>query len=303
MSHIRPYALEHAENAYQSNVGNQINSLQPRSGKGIKITSHNNSHLIEATQTYKRDCMVNKGTFDYNAEYFVNDVVVVTQSISGSQLGTYVCINYVPPAVMDSTLLIGTIAPNVASWGGTITQDYANGYRHYNNNIYYPTTKKLGPETSVPESYWTVTASQSFWQQLGSSGNQMWTVYNESASYSVGDEVLVDPNNNPAYTVQGPATSSAPLCYGLFQCLVPVPAYNSASSNGGRNIGSAYYPIYPTIPSSSLVTVSGSTYNQNYWFPISPMFASQVCINGLPITIYVNGIKSGSVFNSTLPYP
>ena len=304
MNYLRPYPLEHAENSYLNGVGKNVNNLHPKAGKGIKITSHNNAHLIEATQTYDANKMRFKGAYDIDAEYFVNDVVVVPTSISGSTSGTYVCVNYVPPQIMDSTLLVGTVAAQIASWGGEINEDYANGYRR-DNNVYYPTTKTFTPITGVVESTWTVTASQSFWQILGGSSGVNWRgTYDESSSYEVNDWIFVDPYKTPAYSIPLVSTSGsqAPLSAGEFICVVPVPAYTSGS-NGGHNTGSYWYPIYPLPLSSSQVVISSSVYNQVHWGPISPMFNASFCSNGQTVDVFVNGIKSGSIFNYKPAYP
>ena len=68
-----------------------------------------------------------------------------------------------------------------------------------------------------------------------------------------------------------------------------------------------YYPIYPTIPSSSATIASDSGYNiaanQTYWQPLAPMIQLNLCVNGATQTAYVAGVISGSVFNpDLLPY-
>jgi hypothetical protein len=137
----------------------------------------------------------------------------------------------------------------------------------------------------------------------GGGGINWKGVYNESSSYAVNDWVFIDPNRIPPYPNLAPTSASAPFTYGEFICKVSVPAYNSSSLNGGRNTGSYWYPTYPLPPSSSQVIISGSTYNQIYWDAVSPMFASQFCVNGSTQTVLINGVISGSVFNSKPAYP
>jgi hypothetical protein len=213
--------------------------------------------------------------------------------------GSYICIKKIPSAKNNYNLFLSSVVPAYTSAGSVASDAIANSYRWPQYNNYFPTTANTSSIMSIIDSGFTIQASQSFWVPVGGAGSKLWAIYDESASYSVGDEVILDPNKSPPYTVQGPYTSSAPLCYGLFQCLVPVPAYNSGSPDGGRNTGSAYYPIYPMIPSGSQVTYSGSVYNQNFWQAISPQFKASFC----SVNVWVNGVISGSQFNSTLPYP
>jgi hypothetical protein len=149
--------------------------------------------------------------------------------------------------------------------------------------------------------------------------------------------VLVDPNitytNESGSVIPYTATGSytKPLISaGVFVCTRFVPAvgqdslfllnYVSASYKAtGQAITrdladtfrqytyNVYYPIYPLIPTSSEVLVSQSSWtvtaNLNFWDAISPMMPIDVCINNITKTLYVNGILSGSTFNSaSLPY-
>jgi hypothetical protein len=312
--YIRPYPLEHPDNSYLNALGQGVNSNKVVAGRGIKITSHNNSHIIEHNKEYANEKMRFIGNYDFNAEYFVNDVVTISSSISGSSVGTWVCINYVPAGIMTSDLLIGTVAPNIDSYGGSITEDYANGYRRA-NNIYYPTTQTFTPIAGVAESYWTVTASQSFWQILGGSGGLNWmSDYESSASYAVNDVVRVFPNASSSYvdwdnspltigtTDTFTSSSNCPICAGLFICVQPVPTFDE------RNDYNIAYPIYPEIPLNLQMTApvfseegtSSLNANIRYWEAMSPMFAAQLCNNQ---TMFVNGFLSGSNFNmGWLPY-
>ena len=259
--HIRPYPLENPDNAYLNALGAGLNNNKFKSGKGIKITSHNNSHIIEHNKEYANEKMRFIGTFDPSAEYFENDVVVVSSSISGSTSGTYVCVNYVPPQIMDSTLLIGTVAAQVASWGGVVTEDWANGYRHNNNNVYYPTTQVFTPITGVVENTWTVTASQSFWQILGgSSGDVTLVQYNPVSTYLPSQMVYVQPWDDASlrgyYNYNSMVGNSASAAIktsmpGTYLCLAATsPQLNTTTGSIFSGSHGVDIPTYPPVNNS-----------------------------------------------------
>lgn len=245
--------------------------------------------------------------------------------------GTYICVNDVPgfydylsvasssvTILSGHTLLGSQIYPDAhrtiqnLSLENNLPKSCWTYIRYININ-YYPTvpeTGKIMSNIAVWDENNCEKVNGRYWEQIGgSSGSSInpWVVYDDKAAYKVGDQVIVDPNRTDPYPILGPTTSSAQLCYGLFQCLVTVPAWTSASlgsgSEHGRNTGSYYYPIYPTPPQGSWVLVSGSFMNRPHWQPISPMFPAQFCLGGVTTTVYVNGVVSGSVFSSHLNYP
>jgi hypothetical protein len=134
--------------------------------------------------------------------------------------------------------------------------------------------------------------------QAGEAGLNWANVFNMTGSYNVNDVVLVDSNVTYSVPFEFTGSSSVPaLCPGLFLCINAVPA--SAS----RNSYNVYYPVYPTIPSSSVRTVSGSLANQTFWQPLSPQKKMTICIDGTSVVAYVNCVISGSTFDPTqLPY-
>jgi hypothetical protein len=122
-----------------------------------------------------------------------------------------------------------------------------------------------------------------------------WTVYDESASYSPGDQVKVDQDIQYSQSF-GLAPLLSP---GLFVNIIKVPP----ALSGSRNSYNYYNPMYPTIPTSSVVTVSGSQANLNFWLPLSPMTLLNQCNGNTTQQIWVNSTISGSVFNlANLPY-
>lgn len=161
-------------------------------------------------------------------------------------------------------------------------------------------------------------------------------VFNTQISYFPGDVVFVDPlltytQNGENLTFDSNISGSrAPIAGGLFICNYPIstaemtidvlvnlvgPAIeggggiiNEDNANLYRNYDqNNYYPMYPMIPTSSFVYTDVSGYNSfanyNFWSPLSPMFKSQVCIDGSTTVCFINGSISGSVFDMTkLPY-
>jgi hypothetical protein len=148
----------------------------------------------------------------------------------------------------------------------------------------------------------------------GSSSVNLWKTFDLSASYSVGDEVVVDPYKIPTYSiplVTYPNTSTVPmLTPGLFMCQIAVPLLTlmsssiSSSVTSSRNSYNCWYPHYPTEPMSSLKTVSGSAANQVIWKPLSPQFLDQNCLSDGTITqTWINGFLSMSFNMAQLPAP
>ena len=157
--------------------------------------------------------------------------------------------------------------------------------------------------------------------------------YDFTQEYWPNDLVYVDPNQvykdqngNPiSFTSSGSGLPA--INGGVFICSNHVPPFTADSTTFTSQVVPAfggtvpsdmansyrwysyncYYPIYPTIPTSSqaLVTVGSSQVlaNQTFWTPISPQTKMTICVDGEPIVAFVNCILSGSMFNlDTLPY-
>jgi len=206
------------------------------------------------------------------------------------------------------------------------SSSFTSGSNYYLRHSATPTTSSISnpnpwllfpiaSATLIPIGYVDTNTSQSIKQAfvrqmlttdvISSGGNGItWRgLYDESASYSPNDEVFVDPNLGH-YTLPFQVDSSSfiqPLCGGDFICKVAVP---SAAISGSRNTLNYWYPIYPPIPTSSVIMVSGSMANQVIWDPVSPMFLSVDCdYLGNNINTFKNGVVSGSTFDlARLPY-
>lgn len=143
----------------------------------------------------------------------------------------------------------------------------------------------------------TLMVSDRIKQKLGGGGIKNKGTYNETGSYSVDDLVYVDFNKT--YTVPFTVASGSAfpaLVAGTFLCV------NNVPTSASRNSRNYYYPIYPLIPSSSVVTVSGSLANQTFWQPITPLLPMTTCINNVTQNVWVAAYASGSFIPSQLPY-
>ena len=135
-------------------------------------------------------------------------------------------------------------------------------------------------------------------KKIGGGGLNWAGVYNETGSYSVNDLVFVDFHGTYSVPFTVPSGSAFPaMTAGIFLCVAAVP------SVGSRNSYNYYYPICPTIPSSSVVTVSGSVANQTFWQPINPLLSMSVCLGGQSTQTYWIGAFPSNTFNmAQLPY-
>lgn len=135
-------------------------------------------------------------------------------------------------------------------------------------------------------------------QQGGTAGMNWKGTYNETASYSVNDVVYVDFHSSYSVPFTVSTGSAFPaLSAGIYICVNSVPA--SAS----RNSYNYYYPIDPQIPSSSVVTVSGSLANQTFWQPITPLVEMKTCVSGQNTkTQWICAFSADTFDLSQLPY-
>jgi hypothetical protein len=177
-----------------------------------------------------------------------------------------------------------------------------NGFRHaWNKLIRWCQSNTLQTSTDIKvttnSSGTSLEISDKIKKKIGGASTP-WKPFNDSASFAVNDLVYVDPNGTYVEPFTVASGSSVPaLSAGLFQCSIPVPAVPA------RNTYNYYYPVCPTIPTSSVITFSGSVYNQTFWQPLAPMLPMQTCINGSSVTVFMNGQIIGATFDLTkLPY-
>lgn len=326
MSFIRTYPLEENINSALNAIGHVSNAHNVHAGRGIQLRHTSQGVEIHNSREYRKDSLTWQNIYDPTLEYFPDDVVVVPAWMSyvdynSSPLTltpqTYVCINYVPPATNTTAAFFQVVA---AYNGSQLSNDQANYYRWYQFNNYYPfvLSGSTAPQPTRIGTYgaYSIVASQSFWQPIGGGGGSsavpLWKTFDLSASYNVGDEVVVDPYRNPPYSlplVIYPNTSSVPmLTPGAYMCQVAVPQLTlmsssiSSSVTSSRNSWNCWYPHYPVEPSSSLKTVSGSLANQVVWYPIAPASLELQCIDGGVTYQWNCGYISQSFNLAQLPY-
>jgi len=139
----------------------------------------------------------------------------------------------------------------------------------------------------------------------GGGGGWNWKgTYAESSSYAVNDVVFVDFNKTYSVPFTVDSSSRFPaLCAGIFLNTTAVPSIASGSISSSRNTLNYYYPMNPTIPSSSMVMVSGSLANQTFWQPINPLVQMSVCVGGSSTKTYWMDAWTTDTFNlAQLPY-
>lgn len=190
MSLLRPVSIgTNSVTQWGNTVVKSINQNNIYAGdNNIKIVKTSTGTSISLTPQYNAERLIWKGDFDIDAEYFPNDVVRVnpdnTYFNSGSMQnlqmdstnitgydecpitpGLYVCMQYVPPAYSDETLL-NTLLPQ---YGGTIPYDIAYTFRLYDYNIYYPIYPEISSSatSSVATSFgFNIIANTNYWQAL-----------------------------------------------------------------------------------------------------------------------------------------
>jgi hypothetical protein len=254
--YIRPYPVDSVQDSYASHVGNEINNQRLKAGKGIRLTQHGGNTVIENTNTRLQEGMVYRGVYDFNEQYFPNDVVYVDKNktyidqnnqtmsfaSSGSQglsPGTFICLYYVGPAWQTKDYLISSIYPVYTAQDGIVTDDMSDHYRHYDCNIYYPTSNPITGITRKTEVSWTTVVSQSFWAPLGgigAGGGFNWqTPYKElnpSQSVAIDTWVYVSPNSNLATAgiIDADSGDNVTVIPGIWAALKTVPVQTVSAS-------------------------------------------------------------------------
>ena len=284
MSTLRPYPLDLNHNAYINQLGKSVNSQTLHGSKGINIKKTSDGIHISAETMARKDNLTWLGFYDFNAEYFPNDVIVINPNQSyvdqnNSPLtltpgNTYVCINHVPPSSNNSS----SFADAVVSYGGTVSSDLANSYRWYQYNQYYPpATTTTFSQSIILYSGYTIVASQSFWQPIGGVGGGMTFVglRNTTSSYTPNQIVLIQPwdivsisgsldsaSLASGFTASAASQSSMPGYYLNLIAAAPfIPPSGSFTGSKSFLTGSTVYNI-PTQPFVS----SGS----QYWQMLTP---------------------------------
>jgi len=282
MDNIRPFPVQ--DNAFVSNLGNVVSSHNAIAGKGINIKHDSAGYHISAKNNPRHENTVNRGGYDFTAEYFPNDIFIVDATSSyvdqnGNNLrtatppilvGSYVCNIYVPPSSNTSSSFLNVIVPAYADSGATPNDMTANAYRWYQYNNYYPFSGSQTQGSVLDGSGYNIQTSQSFFSPLGAPA--------QNGAFAI---VMYDTSGSTAY--QGGTIAYVPTQFTLAGITVLPGTYglvtgqNTSVSPTGNQI--------PQIPVPSTGTV--------YWIPIAAgMVQANSSAGGANKVFYVNATST-----------
>ena len=185
----RPVPPFSYSDAHYSGMIDSANSNKVVAGKGIRIEHGSGGTIVHNNVApIFPNAMRFVGTYDYTSGYHINDVVYVDPNIpitdqtgnvipnyqpSGSLVlpicpGLFVCCRDVPPIGSDYNYLINSVLPAYTSAEQTISDSYADSFRHYQYNIFYPIFPVIPLDRVmwVPEHDWYVQANSTYWTPL-----------------------------------------------------------------------------------------------------------------------------------------
>jgi hypothetical protein len=284
---IRPYPIGDNHSSHIGNIGETVNSHNIVAGHGIRLTGNSEGVHVAAISQPRPNYINLRGGYDFNAEYFPNDLIVVDATSSyfdqnglpisagsGSPsigVGTWVCTNYIPPSSNTSTFLVSGIVPAYQAAGGFPTDTIANSFRWYGYNIYYPVTCSM-TQTVISTSGFNIQCSQSFWLPLAAAAPTSSIPFgsyagdwNDSSSYAGGQIVQVKS------TLVSGGVTIQPGTYALRPGLSTVPS-----------------PSGSMVPQFPLPTGGGTV----YWdiIAFAPNVYSDCGLNGT--NIYINSSQT-----------
>lgn len=185
---IRPNPPSQVGNAWGSLVGQVVNDHRLHGGSGIAITHGSNGTHISLTNDLDPVNFTNQGTYNFSSSYDPGDVVFVDPNIiytdqdgdiipftatSSSVLppisgGLFVCTRYVPPLGYDDDMLTTYVIPAYTSQSQDITGGFADTFRLYDYNVFYPIYPLIPTASLTTASYAgvIVTANINFWAPL-----------------------------------------------------------------------------------------------------------------------------------------
>lgn len=186
--YIRPRPPYEYVDAHHNQIISEINNHRLIAGPGVSIRRNQGGTVISVPPDGNQSCLNFCGTYNFASSYHINDVVFVdpnqtyhdesgsaipTDYVSGSRTlpivpGLWVCSYPIAGIGIDYGYLTGSVAPNFAASGQSITSDFSNTFRHYQYNVYYPIYPVIpgGYVTYVSESSWTTIANQTYWLPL-----------------------------------------------------------------------------------------------------------------------------------------
>jgi len=190
MNVIRPFPLNNGLNSQRNNkIGQLINASNIIAGDGINIDYGTKGAIISVVGDTNIERMVYQGQYDFDLEYIPGDVVDIyynqsfldqnnntipfgSTTVSGysqvpTTVGSFVCVQYVPPSFCNSAFVTEQILPQFT----TVPQRYINGTRYYDNNIYYPHYPSIPIQytgsATVLNGQGKITTNDVFWDPIG----------------------------------------------------------------------------------------------------------------------------------------
>lgn len=189
MPYIRPVAITTSADAWTGLVAQQVNDNQIVAGTGISIRKGTAGTHISINNNLNQVALNYVGCWNFSQSYQPNDVVFVDPNqsyndengnplpvCSGSAAGNlpclsaglFVCVRYVPPLGYDANMLTTYVVPAYTSASQSIVGEFADTFRQYSYNVYWPIYPIIPAEylTTATQSTWTVTANINFWKPL-----------------------------------------------------------------------------------------------------------------------------------------
>lgn len=171
-------------------VANNINAQRPIAGNGLSIKNNSYGSVISAPNAIDINCLVWRGEYDSDAEYFVNDVVTTNPNVTytaydGTTLnmdssdvsgydqcpisyGCFVCVKYVPPSWADQDYYISQIADSYTNTTN-VESAISDAIRWNEYNIYYPIYPSIPSGSAVQVTLGgncPITANDTYWASL-----------------------------------------------------------------------------------------------------------------------------------------
>lgn len=182
-------ASDNKENAWKNQVARSINNNNVIAGSGVTIDNGPYGSQISFVAQPEKFPVVFSGEYDILAEYYPNQIVTVTQETINVDIyaqtipfgntsdesfagiipmcpGTYICVNYVPPAATDEYYLNTYLRPQFPSG---IPLEIVSSTRFVDYNVYYPIYPTIPNEYTssiVTPSGYGIIANQTFWAPL-----------------------------------------------------------------------------------------------------------------------------------------
>ena len=186
--YIRPSPPEDYIGAWSANLGQGVNNLKTHPGSGLSIKRGSNGVYLSLVNDLEPVNFTDAGPYSFSASYNPGDVVTVDADTiyyneSGSVIpfsgesssvsppiaaGMFVCTRFVPPLGYDDSMLVNYVIPAYTSASQSITGEFADTFRLYSYNTYYPIYPTIPTSSLTTASFAgvTITSKINFWRPL-----------------------------------------------------------------------------------------------------------------------------------------